>query len=220
MERFNNSDFSDRLKLAIKAADITQKDLADKVKVSKTAMNNYANGRIPEATILLRISKICNTSMEWLLTGECKDPILSNEVIESENITVKNLDPQNSFIQPKIFPTYSNITYVNNKTISMKSLLEKLLNDKSELKEMPATEKNIIELANYLEAKVGIEHNIALSKDQLNEDECEIIGLFNQLTERNKGRILATMEMMSDAQKPLGETSHPIYNNEEKTDIL
>lgn len=62
--------FGERLKIAIKSAGTTQKDLAEKIEITKTAINNYASGRIPDAKILYKISESLNVSMEWLLTGE------------------------------------------------------------------------------------------------------------------------------------------------------
>ena len=38
--------------------------------ISPGSMTNYVHGRIPEAEILLNISRLCNRSMEWFLTGQ------------------------------------------------------------------------------------------------------------------------------------------------------
>lgn len=66
----NPISFGNRLKGAIKKAKTTQKDLANTIGVSKTAINNYVKGRIPDAEILYNIAKTLNVSIEWLLDGE------------------------------------------------------------------------------------------------------------------------------------------------------
>lgn len=63
-------EFGDRLRNSIKTANITQKDLSDAIGVSKTTINNYVGGRIPDASILYKLSKTLGVSMEWLISGE------------------------------------------------------------------------------------------------------------------------------------------------------
>ncbi|HHY73306.1 MAG TPA: helix-turn-helix transcriptional regulator [Bacillus bacterium] len=70
MFEINPIEFGNRLRKAIKIANTTQKDLAAEIGVSKTAINNYVGGRIPDAIILFRLSKSLNISIEWLLVGE------------------------------------------------------------------------------------------------------------------------------------------------------
>lgn len=38
--------------------------------VSGTAVQNYERGRIPEATVLMRLSNLNGKSIEWWLTGQ------------------------------------------------------------------------------------------------------------------------------------------------------
>ncbi|UQZ83291.1 HTH-type transcriptional regulator ImmR [Paenibacillus konkukensis] len=57
------------MKEALKRAGHTQNSAREVLGLSKNAVNNYARGRIPDATILLRLSQLCGVSMEWLLTG-------------------------------------------------------------------------------------------------------------------------------------------------------
>lgn len=70
----SDSDFGTRLKAALKAAGLTQKEAARLLNISESAMCNYARGRIPEAKILYRIARLCNCSMEWLIAGEGPGP--------------------------------------------------------------------------------------------------------------------------------------------------
>jgi repressor LexA len=62
--------FGERLKNAIKESDMTQKDLAKEIGISKTSVNNYVNGRIPDVAILYELSSFLGVTMEWLLTGK------------------------------------------------------------------------------------------------------------------------------------------------------
>jgi len=72
-------EFGDRLKQALKKAGYTQAKATETLELSKNAITNYVAGRIPEAAILNKLSKLCNVSMEWLLTGE--EPIQEESLI-------------------------------------------------------------------------------------------------------------------------------------------
>lgn len=62
-------EFAKNLKSCIK----TNESLAEKVGVSPQAVADYVNGiSIPRGDILLKISKVTEKSMQWLLTGEEK----------------------------------------------------------------------------------------------------------------------------------------------------
>lgn len=80
-----NVGFGQRLKEAIKQADITQKYIAEELDISTTAMTNYIKGRIPDATILYNISKLLGVSMEWLLVGNDDDPKALDKTATSFN---------------------------------------------------------------------------------------------------------------------------------------
>lgn len=64
------NEFAERLRLALKQAGYTQKRATEELNLSKNAITNYMNGRIPDATILYRLSKLLNVTMEWLLEGD------------------------------------------------------------------------------------------------------------------------------------------------------
>lgn len=85
--------FGERLRLALKNANYTQVRAAHKLEISKGAMLNYVKGRIPEAEILYRISKLLGTSMEWLLCGKESTQILTSEEEALIN-TYKQLNEQ------------------------------------------------------------------------------------------------------------------------------
>jgi len=87
----NNVDpiaFGQRLKEALKNNKITQKDIAQDIDVSKTAVNNYVQGRIPDAVILYQLALRCNVTIEWLLTGE-NSRTISSTIVESVEVEGK-----------------------------------------------------------------------------------------------------------------------------------
>lgn len=75
-------EFGKRLKKALKKAGYSQAKATEKLELSKNAITNYVAGRIPEAAILHNLAKLCNVSMEWLLTGE--EPIQEEYLINKE----------------------------------------------------------------------------------------------------------------------------------------
>lgn len=62
--------FGERLKSAFKNAGYTQIKATEELHLSKNAITNYVNGRIPDATILYKLSCMLGVSMEWLIAGE------------------------------------------------------------------------------------------------------------------------------------------------------
>lgn len=82
MNTIDPIEFGKRLKQVLKAQNITQTDVAKNIGISKTSVNNYVQGRIPDATILYQLALQCNTSMEWLLSG-----------IESNSVYKSSIDP-------------------------------------------------------------------------------------------------------------------------------
>lgn len=94
------NNFSERLRYALKSAGYTQKRITEELSLSKNAITNYVKGRIPDATILYKLSKTLNVTMEWLLTGE--DPNQqnsSNEESKVEHILGKLSDEEIHFIE-------------------------------------------------------------------------------------------------------------------------
>ncbi len=87
--------FGERLKDAIRECGTTQKDLAEKIGISKTSISNYANGRIPEVPILYEITDFLGVTMEWLLTG--KEPGAS-ECDLLDDLTEEEKDELNLFL--------------------------------------------------------------------------------------------------------------------------
>ncbi len=69
-------DFWDRIAHSLKAADMTQYQLAEECGIPLATFNKWKKGRVyPRADIVLRMSEILDVSMEYLLTGkESDDP--------------------------------------------------------------------------------------------------------------------------------------------------
>lgn len=61
--------FGERLKIALKSSGYTQAKITEELNLSKNAITNYVNGRLPKVDILYNIAKTLNVSMEWLLSG-------------------------------------------------------------------------------------------------------------------------------------------------------
>lgn len=99
--------FGERLKIALKSSGYTQSKITEELNLSKNAITNYVNGRLPKADILYNIAKTLNVSMEWLLTG-----------IEFES---KFNDKKTSFNQ--------NFIELNERELNVINLYRKLNND-------------------------------------------------------------------------------------------
>ena len=48
----------------------TQEELARLLGISQPAISKYLRDRIPPATVLLRLARLGNTTVEWLLSGK------------------------------------------------------------------------------------------------------------------------------------------------------
>lgn len=98
--KLSDHEFGERLKLSISSSNLTLNDLADRIGVTKNSVNNYVSGRIPGASVLYKLSKVIETSMEWLLTGEePKQHDLTDEKSNVENILGKLSDEEIHFIE-------------------------------------------------------------------------------------------------------------------------
>lgn len=76
--------FGERLKIALKSSGYTQAKITEELNLSKNAITNYVNGRLPKADILYNIAKTLNVSMEWLLTG------IESEFDDKKSSSIKN----------------------------------------------------------------------------------------------------------------------------------
>lgn len=65
----NSAAFKNRLKDERLARGLTQQDLANKVGVSLTTIQNYEGGQLPRGEHLVSLSDILGVSIDWLLLG-------------------------------------------------------------------------------------------------------------------------------------------------------
>jgi transcriptional regulator with XRE-family HTH domain len=65
----NQEKFASRLRLKREEAGLTQQDLATKIGVSLTSIQNYEAGRIPRGEHLVALSRELSCSIDWILTG-------------------------------------------------------------------------------------------------------------------------------------------------------
>ncbi len=64
------SEVSQRIDMIRKQNGWTQEQLAEVLQLSQPAVSKYLKERIPPAGTLLRLAKIGNTTIEWILTGQ------------------------------------------------------------------------------------------------------------------------------------------------------
>lgn len=62
--------FGKRLDEIMQKANYSNSQLTRELNVSKNAIGNYKNNQIPNAVILLKMSQLLGTTMEYLLTGK------------------------------------------------------------------------------------------------------------------------------------------------------
>lgn len=70
MKQLDKIQMSERIQRIMKRVGITQKGLADYLNISQPAISLYLQGRVPPADVLLKIARLGDTTIEWILTGE------------------------------------------------------------------------------------------------------------------------------------------------------
>lgn len=74
-------DFWNRLRNELNYHDITHKELASKLDIPKGSLESkFARENIPDAEFLYKCSKILNTSMDYLYSGDPPSGITSEEL--------------------------------------------------------------------------------------------------------------------------------------------
>ena len=77
------SHFGERLRRAFGNA--KNAELARKLGVTESAVKNYIEGRIPDATRLLQIKDLTNCNLHWLLTGEEQPDTAPQKVLDLDS---------------------------------------------------------------------------------------------------------------------------------------
>jgi transcriptional regulator with XRE-family HTH domain len=73
------SEITQRIDLLRKEKGWSQEAFAAELDISQAAVSYYLKERIPPADILLKMARLGNTTMEWLLTGE-KSYLISKDI--------------------------------------------------------------------------------------------------------------------------------------------
>jgi len=68
-----------------KDSSLSQKQFAGMLNISQSAVSKYLTQRIPPADIMLKIARIGNTTIEWILTGNMSYKIIEENLLVSEN---------------------------------------------------------------------------------------------------------------------------------------
>ena len=74
-------DFRTRLREQIEFSGLLDKEVAAKAKISKRAIESYVGvqGCIPSADVAVRLAKVLNTTVEYLMTGSNPTNTVTNE---------------------------------------------------------------------------------------------------------------------------------------------
>lgn len=82
--------FGKRVSLCMKDKGYTNKELTERLSLSKNAIGNYINNQIPNAKILYSLSQEFGVTMEFLLTGESKIKSTEKQLSENERELLEN----------------------------------------------------------------------------------------------------------------------------------
>lgn len=72
MTLFEQQVMGRRLKAALKFRSMTQRDLAEKIGITETAISRYTTGsRVPKTSIAIKICDALGVSLDWYVMGYC-----------------------------------------------------------------------------------------------------------------------------------------------------
>jgi transcriptional regulator with XRE-family HTH domain len=82
-----NNKLGERIAELRKEKDLSQQDLADKVKISRAQMNRYENQAVqPPADVLNKLSKVLDTTVDYIINGaieaKAKAALKDNKILE------------------------------------------------------------------------------------------------------------------------------------------
>ncbi len=64
-----------------RSRNMTQKQFAEALEISQSAVSKYLSGRMPPADVMLKIARLAHTSVEWILCGVSAE---ENRIIKEE----------------------------------------------------------------------------------------------------------------------------------------
>lgn len=108
-------DFRDRLRDQIEYCGLLDKEVADRVGISKRAIDSYVGSRgcIPSADIAVKIAKVLGTSVEYLVTGEAP----SVQIVVPENSALKHINSYESKAERKLIKNFINLSEKDKDTV-------------------------------------------------------------------------------------------------------
>jgi transcriptional regulator with XRE-family HTH domain len=85
-------DLGEKIKSLRKSKNMTQKDLADRIGVSKSIISSYESGiRYPSYDVLVKMARIFHVSTDYLLGIEKKRVLDASALTDDEIEAIKNL---------------------------------------------------------------------------------------------------------------------------------
>lgn len=109
MENVNNIEVGNRLTELRKNKGLTQEQVAKEISMNRTSLTRYENGeRVPKANELISLSKLYNTTIDYILTGVSAENKSINEQTGLSDTTIERLKkfnniPKNNSIDNKNF---------------------------------------------------------------------------------------------------------------------
>lgn len=140
------SEFSKRLRVLRKTADMTQSELAEKMRITTSAINKYesATNVFPSIEMLLKLSILFNVSTDYLLLGIKNEPngdnTISGEVKNSsvvqanQNSVVANTETKLSSKANVLLEVYESLSDAAKRDLLIKALEFQAKEEASEAK--------------------------------------------------------------------------------------
>ena len=95
MQYYKQDDSIDNLEIICKRINsirrdrgMTQKQFAEALEISQSAVSKYLSGRMPPADVMLKIARLGYTNVEWILTGKIPPHIVEEHMTVSEENSV------------------------------------------------------------------------------------------------------------------------------------
>lgn len=104
--------FRDRLRDQIEYCGFLDKEVADKAGISKRAIDSYVGSRacIPSADVAVRLAKVLNVTVEYLVTGE------TEVQVNTKKDLTKSIELQNKE-QIKLIKYFENLSQRDKSTV-------------------------------------------------------------------------------------------------------
>lgn len=196
----------ERLNSLIKTLNIKKVDFAKDIDRSTGNVSDWLNNKCkPGKRALKIINEKYDVSINWLLYGK-GHMFEENKIISEQENNYKNIFSDSE----KVTLTAN---YGTGKSFMINSLIELFKKDK-ELESLPISSQKIVEIADYINSKIGQ----TVQSEQsyvLTEEEIRIIELFRQLDDKNKIKIEGMLEIKVAESQCTQKTTSSSYQNGE-----